>query len=127
VSEYWSEQEQALKPACVVNPSSAQDVSAALKVLLVNRACQFAVKGGGHMAFAGAANIQDGITIDLGDLNQFSYSSNTGLATFGPGLRWGDVYTKLAAYGRGAAGGRSADVGVGGYLLGGMYQSEAVQ
>ena len=72
------------------------------------------------MAFAGAANIQDGVTIDLSALNQFSYASNTGYVTIGPGLRWGDVYTRLSAYGRGAAGGRSADVGVGGYLLGGM-------
>ena len=82
--------------------------------------CRFAVKSGGHMAQAGAANIQDGVTIDLSNLDHFSVSRNTKFATIGPGLRWGQVYTMLARYGLATPGGRSGDVGVGGYLLGGM-------
>lgn len=74
------------------------------------------------MAQAGAANIQDGVTIDLSGLNQFSVSNDGTLAKLGPGLRWGEVYTKLAPYGLAAPGGRSGDVGVGGYLLGGMLR-----
>lgn len=72
------------------------------------------------MAQANAANIQDGITIDLSGLNQFVISDDKSLATIGPGLRWGEVYQKLGAYGLAFPGGRSGQVGVGGYLLGGM-------
>ncbi|KAL8968538.1 MAG: hypothetical protein Q9183_002418 [Haloplaca sp. 2 TL-2023] len=71
------------------------------------------------MAQAGAANIQDGVTIDLEHLNQSSISPDRSTITLGPGLRWGQVYTILAAYGLAFPGGRSAEVGVGGYLLGG--------
>lgn len=74
------------------------------------------------MAQAGAANIQDGVTIDLSRLNHFSVCKNGTSATIGPGLRWGQVYTKLATYGLAATGGRSGDVGVGGYLLGGSLR-----
>ena len=76
------------------------------------------------MAQAGAANIQDGVTIDLSGLNQFSVSKNGTFATIGPGLRWGQVYTMLATYGLATPGGRSGDVGVGGYLLGGMLRGD---
>lgn len=72
------------------------------------------------MAQAGAANIQDGVTMDLAHLNQSSISTNGSTVTLGPGLRWGQVYTMLTAYGLAIPGGRSAEVGVGGYLLGGM-------
>ena len=71
------------------------------------------------MAHAGAANIQDGVTIDLSGLDRFSVSSDRKSVTIGPGLRWGEVYTKLATYGLAVPGGRLGDVGVGGYLLGG--------
>lgn len=72
------------------------------------------------MAQAGAANIQDGVTIDLSGLTQFAFSKTNTSATIGPGLRWGQVYTKLAEYGQATTGGRSGNVGVGGYLLGGI-------
>ena len=72
------------------------------------------------MPQAGAANIQNGVTIDLSGLNQFSVSNDNTSATIGPGLRWGQVYSKLEIYGLAAPGGRSGQVGVGGYLLGGM-------
>ncbi|KAL8718432.1 MAG: hypothetical protein Q9225_004431 [Loekoesia sp. 1 TL-2023] len=81
--------------------------------------CPFAVKSGGHMPQAGAANIQDGVTIDLSGLVHFSVRADNASTTVGPGLRWGQVYAKLAAYGLAVPGGRSGDVGVGGYLLGG--------
>lgn len=87
--------------------------------------CQFAVKSGGHIAQAGAANIQNGVTIDLSGLNQFSLSKNRTFTTIGPGLRWGQVYTMLETYGLATPGGRSGNVGVGGYLLRGMLKVTA--
>lgn len=71
------------------------------------------------MAHSGAANIQDGVTIDLSGLNQFAVSHSRIAVTVGTGLRWGHVYTKLAVHGLAVAGARSGYVGVGGYLLGG--------
>lgn len=73
------------------------------------------------MAQAGAANIQNGVTIDLGALNQVSVGRDRRSAKIGPGLRWGQVYTELARYGLAVPGGRSGKVGVGGYLLGGIH------
>ncbi|KAL8897006.1 MAG: hypothetical protein Q9207_007434 [Kuettlingeria erythrocarpa] len=117
MAAYWSTQEQSIRPACVLTPSSAPEVSVALKALAGS--CRFAVKSGGHMAQAGAANIQGGVTMDLRNLNHSSISPDQSTVTIGPGLRWGQVYTLLAAYGLAVPGGRSAEVGVGGYRLGG--------
>lgn len=76
------------------------------------------------MAQAGAANIQDGVTIDLSSLNQFSVRKDNTTATIGPGLGWGKVYEKLELYGLAAPGARSSRDGAGGYLLGGMLRCD---
>jgi len=49
---YWSAQEQALKPSCIVIPESDQDVQTAVAVLHVGNlagvaSCKFAVRSGG--------------------------------------------------------------------------------
>ncbi|KAF2675972.1 FAD binding domain protein [Lentithecium fluviatile CBS 122367] len=119
LSSFWSEQEQSVTPICVLRPVSGRDVSEIIRTLATAPKCRFAVKSGGHMAQAGAANIEDGVTIDLSALAQFSFEQGRSRVTLGPGLRWGEVYNKLAAYGLAVPGGRSSDVGVGGYLLGG--------
>ena len=83
--------------------------------------CQFAVKSGGHAAFAGASNIQNGITIDLINLKQVKVSDDRTLTRVGVGNRWLDVYSKLDKQGLSVVGGRVADIGVGGLTLGGEY------
>lgn len=45
-----------LTPGCIVQPTSAEEVSLAVKVLTSDSDCKFAVRGGGHTAFPGAAN-----------------------------------------------------------------------
>ena len=79
------------------------------------------------MAHSGAANIQHGVTIDLRGLNQIAVSHSRIAVTIGAGLRWGQVYTKLATYGLAVAGARSGYVGVGGYLLGGTIKLISIQ
>ena len=81
--------------------------------------CPFAVKSGGHAAFAGASNIQGGVTIDLVNLNQVQVSSDKTLTRVGAGNRWLDVYSKLDLQQLSVVGGRVADIGVGGLTLGG--------
>lgn len=71
------------------------------------------------MSFAGAANIEHGVTIDLGGMKQVIVSSDNTTTSVGGGARWVDVYQKLDALGLAISGGRVFDVGVGGLTLGG--------
>lgn len=84
---YFSARQREVTPACVIQPSSPQDVSTAIQI--INRqSCHFAVKSGGHAMFAGASNAVGGITIDLKYLNGLELSEDRSTASLGPGLRW---------------------------------------
>ncbi|KAF4616259.1 hypothetical protein G7Y89_g15147 [Cudoniella acicularis] len=65
----------------------------------------------------GAANINNGVLIDLANLNEIYYDAASGTVTVGTGNRWNAVYTALDTYNVTAVGGRVLDVGVGGFLL----------
>ena len=92
---------------------------AAIVVLAKRTECKFAVKSGGHAAFAGASNIQDGITIDLQYLNKLTVSGDKTVTRVGPGNRWIDVYEYLTPKELSVVGGRVAEIGVGGLIMGG--------
>jgi FAD/FMN-containing dehydrogenase len=81
--------------------------------------CPFAVKSGGHAAFAGASNIQGGITMNFAKLNQVVVSSDKSIASVGAGNTWFDVYQTLEPEDLTVIGGRVAAIGVGGLTLGG--------
>ena len=49
----------------MVLPSTAEDVSTIIKIL-VSGNCTFGVKGGGHGSFALSNAVEDGVTIDFG-------------------------------------------------------------
>lgn len=72
------------------------------------------------MPIRGAASTGHGILIDLSRLNHIEYQAAKNLAVVGTGLRWRHVYEHLDAYGVTAVGSRAPDVGVGGFLLGGI-------
>ena len=122
LTSYFSQQEEQTRPTCIVQPTSAQDVATAIKVLSRSgpseRPCLFAIRGGGHMTFAGSANINNGVTIDLRKLNQISLSQNSTVSV-GGGMVWQQVYEYLDARNLTAAGGRVGEVGVGGLTTGG--------
>ncbi|EKG17993.1 FAD linked oxidase [Macrophomina phaseolina MS6] len=126
VDPYWSAQAEAVKPACVVLPESAEDVSKAIKILsaaarLGSEACKFAIRSGGHTPNADAANIQGGVTINLAGLNTVTPAEDRSYVSVGPGNRWEDVYRVLDPQNLTVVGGRSRTVGVGGLvLMGGM-------
>lgn len=123
LSSYWSVQEESITPSCIVSPTSTVDVSIAVKVLTASvidkKICKFAVRSGGHTAYGGSANIQDGVTIDLSALNQLTISADKSLVAIGPGQRWANVYATLETHGLAVAGGRAGTVGVGGLATGG--------
>lgn len=115
---YWSVAAQ-LSPWCIVQPSDAEEVSVALLALLDDPQCGIAVRGGGHTTFAGANNIEEGATIDLGNMNSTTYHPENGTASIQPGSRWLQVYETLDALGVTVLGGRVGTVGVAGLILGG--------
>lgn len=120
LSSYWSGQEADLYPECIVKPSTEcfGAVSDILELLSVS-SCNFAVRGGGHTPWTGAANIDAGITIDLSLLTSVTVSADRTRTTIGAGARWSDVYSTLDPLGLAVAGGRASSVGVGGLTLGG--------
>lgn len=115
---YWSQQQASTDPTCRFSPTSAVDVSLGILTLRVAQ-CEFAVKSGGHAAFAGASNIENGLTIDLINLNQITVSSDQTQTSVGPGNVWYDVYSNLEPLGLSVIGGRVSAIGVGGLTLGG--------
>ena len=81
--------------------------------------CPFAVKSGGHSAFAGAATIEGGITVSFENLRDIKLSSDKKTVTVQPGNDWASVLTALSTTGVTVVGGRLGDIGVGGLTLGG--------
>lgn len=121
-SSYNALQEADLKPACILRPNTANDVARAISILSNPKAyknCHFAIKGGGHNAGIGFANINDGVTLDMTSLASVSVSSDRTVAMVGAGGKWVDVYGYLNTFNLTVAGGRNGNVGVGGLLVGG--------
>ncbi|KAI1085294.1 FAD-binding domain-containing protein [Whalleya microplaca] len=115
---YWSLTPR-LEPWAIVQPRSTEEVSKALKALVKTDGCKFAIRSGGHMSWAGANNIEKGVTIDLGLMSKTTYNHETKLASLQPGGRWTEVYADVEKHGVMVAGGREGLVGVGGLLIGG--------
>ena len=114
-------------------------------LLLKRKGALVAIQGGGHTRFAGAANVANGITIDLRGLNAIDVAPNevtapsgTGtvsndmydgdfavndtsanIVSVGGGSTRGDVYNVLQPKNLIAVGGRGASLGVGGLTIGG--------
>lgn len=121
---YFSQQQEQVAPNCIVIPTVSSDVAKAVKILtridiLSPDHCKFAVRSGGHASFAGGSNIEHGVTIDLSAINEITVHADRSLTTVGTGQRWGNIYRKLDAMNLTLAGGRAAQVGVGGLTLGG--------
>lgn len=128
LGSYFAAQEVSLLPSCIALPETAEDVSVIVSTLTTissivaeegRRACQFAIRSGGHSSQAGAANIGDGVTIDLRGLNAIEVRSDRSVVSIGVGNTWDAVYSKLDGLNLSVTGGRSAGVGVGGLSLGG--------
>ncbi|KAF2730850.1 FAD-binding domain-containing protein [Polyplosphaeria fusca] len=121
-SSYFTAWNNALQPAFIAQPTTTQEVSALIKALrpkLLNNECTLAIRGTGHTPFAAAANIDNGITLDLRGLTSLSLSPDKSLLTFGVGETWSSVYSHLEQHSLATAGGRVGRVGVGGLILGG--------
>lgn len=118
IASYYSLQTR-LSPACVVIPSTAEDVSTAVKTLVGLPDAIFAVRGGGHSPNIGFADTEYGVTIDLSRLNHVSTNNDGTIASVGPGARWAEVHRALDPLGLDVIGGKIGTVGVGGLITGG--------
>lgn len=123
-SSYWSKQEESLAPSCIITPNSTDDVVTAVKTLTqLSKGgfleVIFAIRGGGHTPWAGSANINGGVTIDLRSINTVTVNHEKTVASVGAGAIWGDVYRAMDSLGLAVVGGRGSSIGVGGLLTGG--------
>ncbi|KAF1980793.1 FAD-binding domain-containing protein, partial [Aulographum hederae CBS 113979] len=121
---FWDMKQSALTPVCRLEPHSAEDVSFALQVL-THYQCPFSVKSGGHATMPLASNMENGVTIDLGQMSQVKLfpatASTQAHATVGAGAIWFHIFRALEPFGMTVVGGRNANVGVGGLALGGGF------
>ncbi|KAE9372168.1 FAD-binding domain-containing protein [Stipitochalara longipes BDJ] len=115
---YWSSVQADATPVCIVFPTSAEDVSAVIRVLLQYPSVPFAVKSGGHNANTGFSSVDGGILISFQNSHDTVLSPGRETARVDPGARWMDAVGALEPYGLTVVGGRLGDVGVGGLLLG---------
>lgn len=115
---WWDARQQAVQPACRVEPSSSADVARIMAILVANE-CRFAVKCGGHSRSPDDSNSVGGVTIDLQRLNKVTLSANNTRATIGGGATTYQIYSALERFNLSFVGGRVDTVGMGGFTLGG--------
>lgn len=126
-SSYLSQLESDITPAAIFQPKSTQDVSTFLQTIQPLVACgdvAYAIRGGGQQPLPGCANIQGGITLDLGLL--VGSEIQNGIVKIAAGERWGPVYDKLHEEGLGVTGSRSAKGGIGGLSLAGKKKKRLI-
>ena len=118
-SSYLSGLESDLQPGHIFRPRSKEEVATFVKTFtpFINKD-KFAIRGAGCQPSPGCANIQDGITVDLGLLSGVDIQE--GLVRVGAGEHWGTVYSILDTKGLGASGSRSSKGGIGGLSLEGL-------
>src|SRR5580765_524284 len=105
------------RPAVVVRCAGAADVIVAVGFARSND-LPIAVRGGGH-SIAGFSTIDDGIVIDLSQMNDVSVDAIARRATIGGGAVWADVDGETQAHGLATTGGLVSSTGVAGFTLGG--------
>lgn len=124
---YFAAFENKLSPSCIFQPQSVHDLSEFVRAIqdpAITDKPQVALRGGGHTAWAGSANIENGITIDLSNLDAIAISHDQKIASIGGGARWATVYATLETQNLAVAGGRVSKVGVGGLTTGGLCLDE---
>lgn len=105
------------RPAAIAKCKDAFDVARAVEFARAND-LEIAVRSGGHDVLA-ASTCNDGLLIDLRDLNSVRLETESSHAVTGPGANAGMLDRAMAAQDRCLALGCNAQVGVAGLTLGG--------
>ncbi|KAI1486127.1 hypothetical protein F5X96DRAFT_682271 [Biscogniauxia mediterranea] len=98
-----------LHPGFIVQPASTEEVAKAV-ITLTRSSCNWAIRRGGHAVWPGVNNTL---------MNTTTYDAETSTAKIQAGSRWEKVCETLGLEEKTVAGGRTAVVGVGGFLTGG--------
>ncbi len=107
------------KPAVVIQCQDANDVQAGVN-LAREADLPVAVRGGGHNA-AGLGTCDDGVVLDLGQMNGVRVDPGTGRVRVAGGAVWGDVDHATQPFGLAVPAGIISTTGVGGLTLGGGF------
>ena len=89
--------------------------------IILDTSCRFAVKGGGHARDADDSISVGGVTIDMQRMRSIEVSSDRSSAKLGSGHVLYSLFEGLERYNLSTVGGRVADVGLGGFALGGGF------
>lgn len=119
---YFSAFENEVKPSCIVKPATVEQVQRLVHVLrpyALAGSIRIAIRGEGHTPFAGSANVQDGITIDMRRVKGIKLREDKEAVEIAVGETWATVYAELEKHGLTVAGGRVGRIGVAGFILGG--------
>ncbi|KAL9024541.1 MAG: hypothetical protein Q9196_006446 [Gyalolechia fulgens] len=121
IASYYGDSERELSPSCIYRPSTTSEVQQFVQLVTSGRCTnnQFAVRGGGHTFWSGAANIQPGITVDMRAMDSLQLSTDQKVAGIGGGAVWDHIYPQLVPYNLTVMGGRIPGIGVGGFATGG--------
>jgi len=130
--DYFAQQSNTTRPACIVRPETVKQLSRAVAILhqefLARRAGGHdkpnnlgfvSLRSGGHSYARASASIDGGVLLDLSRFSDVTISNDGSSVTVGTGARWSKVNQVLEAKKIAVPGGRNAAVGVGGFTLGG--------
>ncbi|CZR44005.1 uncharacterized protein FPRO_13813 [Fusarium proliferatum ET1] len=124
--EYWNAPQRNTAPACFFQPTSADQVQAAIKKVTQAK-CPFSIKGSGHSSNFGGSSIEGGFQFDLVKIAHHDIANDGRSVNIGPGIRWGPLFSFLEEHGLTVAGGRDSGVGVPGFIFGGGISYLAAQ
>ncbi|MGH3731539.1 MAG: FAD-binding oxidoreductase, partial [Micromonosporaceae bacterium] len=105
------------RPAVIVRCADVADVVTAV-AFGREQHLPIAVRSGGH-GVAGTGSVDDGLVIDMRDINTVSVDPAAKTATVGGGATWGTFDRATGEYGLATTGGRVSTTGVTGLTLGG--------
>lgn len=114
----WDQKQQEVQSACRVQPQNSEDVAFIMRTV-VDNSCRFAVKCGGHTRNADDSVSVGGVTIDLVQMKSVDIAPDQQSVRLGAGHILHSLYAGLERYNLSTTGGRVADVGLGGFALGG--------
>lgn len=115
---YWNTLQRRKAPACFFQPTTAEQVSAAI-IEVVRAKCPFSIKGGGHSSNSEGSSIDNGFQFDLALLDHVEIAEDEKTVRVGPGVRWGPLLQTLEKRCLSVVGGRDFGVGVPGFVFGG--------
>jgi FAD/FMN-containing dehydrogenase len=105
------------RPALIVRAASTEDVIQAVGFAR-SEGRPIAVRGGAH-SIAGFSTCDDGLVIDLGELNEVHVDARARRAFAGGGTRWKTFDAATQRHGLATTGGLVSSTGLGGFTLGG--------